>query len=259
MPLKEIIRTLKQKREALGLTIDDVSRQTRMNGTVIANIENNDIDKMNAVYLKGFLKIYIEFLGLQKDLIAALDNEFKKKVVSVAAAKPESLSVPRTSSAVPSQLRTALSVLIRYRKTIGVLIVAAFAGWFFLHGIRALSKRISTPKTKTVSSVRMPAKGAVQKTAVYSGFKMKKASEIRVVLRARKECFIRVKKDGMIVFDGIVPKGTVRTWVGQKEIAMSINDSSAVEIEVNGELLPLGKRKRSIKSLTVGLERITIQ
>jgi len=258
MPLKEIIRTLKQKREALGLTIEDVSRQTRINSTVIANIENNDIDKMNAVYLKGFLKMYIEFLGLQKDLTVALDNEFKKKETPVAAAKPESRSVLRAPSTAFSTVRTALAVLVRYRRTIGFLIAAALAAWVVLHGINALSKRVSTPKKKTAASVRMSARSEVSKTAA-SGFKIKKASDVRVVLRAKKECFIRVRKDGITVFDGIVPKGTVRTWIGQKEIVLSINDSSAVEIEVNGDLLPLGKRKRSIKSLTVGLERITVQ
>ncbi len=255
MPLKEIIQTLKQKRESLGLTIEDVSRQTKMNSTVIANIENGEVDKMSAVYLKGFLKIYISFLGLEKDLIAALDNEFKKKEIHPAMKKPEVPPSPSTPFLTGSRL-----FFKEYKTAIGVLIVLIAAGWVAVKGTQVLFKHLRAAQKKTGVSVRLPARSiAVSRSASGSEIKMKKSTEIRVTLRARKECFLRLRKDGIVIFDGIVPRGTARTWIAQKDIEMSINDRSAVEIEVNGESLPLGKRKHSIKSLKITLDRITIQ
>lgn len=82
MQLKEIVKILKDKRESMGLTVEDVSRQTKINTLVITHLEQGDFSRMNSVYVRGFLKIYLTFLGLDKELLTAVDECFKKRARS---------------------------------------------------------------------------------------------------------------------------------------------------------------------------------
>jgi len=272
MQLKEIIQVLKDKREELGLTIEEVSRQTKINGMVLSNIEQGELKKISTVYLKGFLKIYIQFLGLERELFPALDESLKKESPAALIKKTaEPLKKERTPAAPKSPPFTKVlkDFLFKYGKTVAIVLAVLCAAVLLAKGCSLAVKKLQTKKKPSMSArVAFPVRaerpavsrssGPVAEVKIESK-QQKKQAELHMAIRAKKDCFVRLRKDGMIVFDGVIPRGTLESWAAQKEIEASINDSTAVEVEVNGESVSLGTRKRSIKSLKVTPGSIRIQ
>ena len=59
---------LKRAREGKNLSVEDVNRSTKISVQVIKSLEQDDLDSFASdTYLKGFLKNYSAFLGLDPD------------------------------------------------------------------------------------------------------------------------------------------------------------------------------------------------
>ena len=75
---------LKKLRLEKGLGIDDVHKATHIHLDVLKAIEDDNYININPVYLKGFLKIYCQFLGVELP-----DNFAGKKHTQVQVKKVE--------------------------------------------------------------------------------------------------------------------------------------------------------------------------
>lgn len=73
--------TLTSERVRKGLTIEEVAKATKIRASFISAIEKSDYKKMPSVaYVQGFVKNYIEFLGLStKTLLPVFRREFNEK------------------------------------------------------------------------------------------------------------------------------------------------------------------------------------
>lgn len=72
--------TLKNEREKLGFSIEQVSCATKISSAYINAIENEKIcDLPKKVYSVGFVRLYANFLSLDAELLA---SEFKEKIDS---------------------------------------------------------------------------------------------------------------------------------------------------------------------------------
>jgi cytoskeletal protein RodZ len=76
---------LKRAREAKELSIEDVNRHTKISTQVINSLEQDDLEAFSSdTYLKGFLRSYATFLGLDPDQMWGMVN---RKRGTVAAGK----------------------------------------------------------------------------------------------------------------------------------------------------------------------------
>ena len=77
-------RTLKQIRERMGIDLEIISQETKINKKTLESIEEEDLERLPAlVYLKGFLRGYAQSLGLDpqkvvEGYLAFLDEDKKK-------------------------------------------------------------------------------------------------------------------------------------------------------------------------------------
>ena len=66
--MAEIGRLLREAREAKGLTLADVERVTRIRLNYLEALEADEFNRLPGdVYVRGFLRNYAQFLGLQSD------------------------------------------------------------------------------------------------------------------------------------------------------------------------------------------------
>lgn len=76
---------LKRAREEKNLSVQDVNRATKISVNVIHSLEQDDLDSFaSETYLKGFLKSYAAFLGLDAEKIWGM---LKRKRGDVSVAK----------------------------------------------------------------------------------------------------------------------------------------------------------------------------
>ncbi len=99
--------TLKQRREARHLSIEQVAEQTRVRTHYLKALENDDLSAIpSMVQARGFLRIYAEFLGLNLDELTSLTPSVEsKEPIQVPASTPEPLAAPVQLSAPASDVQ----------------------------------------------------------------------------------------------------------------------------------------------------------
>lgn len=95
--LKTFADDLKSVRQEKNLTLKNISQQTRLNITVLENIENGDFTFQPPPYIRAFLKEYINCLGLDVeetlfDFDLAKSGKYKSKRQNIAAPQTENPS-----------------------------------------------------------------------------------------------------------------------------------------------------------------------
>lgn len=66
---KSIGNILKEARIAKNLSLEQASKNTKIHSNILKKIEADDFGSLGAVYAKSFLKIYAEYLGLNKEVV----------------------------------------------------------------------------------------------------------------------------------------------------------------------------------------------
>lgn len=107
-------------REARGLSLSDVSEQIRIRSIYLAAIEDENWGAVGApVYIRGFLRTYARFLGLDpEDVVAAFNGEVPQaSTAAVTGSEPSRASEP-------ARARPTGPYLIWIAGVIAVLLVA---------------------------------------------------------------------------------------------------------------------------------------
>lgn len=238
--IEEVCRKLKEKRAELGYSIEYTVEKTKLYPSVIKDIEAGQLAKISPAYVKGFIKIYAAFLGV--DLGTALEE--------IAASAP-SRSIPRKikiqdTAANASILKTYAKFSPQVRQKIFIILGGAVLLWGFFSVSKFAVRKISGVfKSK-------PAEESVPVKPQDTSLSLDEAEGITVVVTARKDCFLRVTSDGRLLFEGVLNQGVVETWTGNKEVEFNIKDGSAVALAVNGKSIPtLTTIPKPIKSLKI--------
>lgn len=236
MTIEELCAALQKKRTELGLNIEEVVEKTKLYPSVIRDIEAGNLGNISSAYLKGYIRIYASFLGV--DLADALTN----LNLSNAPKNKPLINKQETLREKPKQERKPIPPYIK--KVILYVIVALIVLPLLIAFVRFVSKSISRISHKPVKKIeKRIAKPIILKN---------KSKEVTVSLSIKRDCFVRVKVDGKVLFEGILKKGVSETWKGKKEIEFKLSDGSAVYLEINGKALPaLTSAHKSIKSLKI--------
>jgi cytoskeletal protein RodZ len=279
--IDEFCRKLVEKREKLGLTIENIVDRTKLHPTAIKDMETGNFANINKAYLKGFIKIYASFLGVELGTILEEINAVKPaekeprknirfKVQTPAIVTPKinnEINKPQLSP----QHNSLPLFLVKFIMVAGLSFLLL---WFLISLGKTISSKISKRKAllpaasvQPASKNKKPAKN-VTKPAVTSkeasGISRvpfaQKIQEISVAVTAKRNCFLRVKVDGSVLFEGVLKKSNVETWNAGKEIEFKMSDGSAVYIEVNGTPLPaLTSMRKPIKSLVINSSGVVVE
>lgn len=96
--------TLKQRREARHLSIEQVAEQTRVRRYYLQALENDDLSAIPSIaQARGFLRIYTEFLGLNLDeLSSATHSAESRSSIPQVTSPTEPLPAPASLNVSPS-------------------------------------------------------------------------------------------------------------------------------------------------------------
>jgi len=268
---------LKKIRLEKGISLEEVQKKTKIHLNILKSIEGDGLTDLSPVYLKGFLKIYCKFLGVDpKEYIPDYkETPSSAKYMMPGDDKTQEGGVSFFESAV-MKLRT-LRPSIKVKRAI-VLIVAVFLvavilfelGKFISSKVRFRSAKQTValpPQTVKKAKAKGETAAAKNKATVdrtKSKIKETKAkkevtSAIRLGIRARENCWVSLKVDGHVVFHRILEKGRFETWTAKNKMELSLGNAQAVELEVNGQLFTnLGRKGQVLKSIVITKEGLNI-
>lgn len=220
---------LRNAREKRSLTVEQVQKQTHIHSTVILALEEGRCDEiLTPTYVKSFLKSYSQFLGLDpRDML----KEYSR------------IHGEESRDALPS-LRPGADggVDIVSKLVYGVVVLAlalamAFALIFLWHKAGAFIKGIKRHPSGAVTA-KAAAQAPKKKTPEPQPKQaIQKKAPFTLVLRTKKAVRVKLKKDGVALFERVLPKGLSESFSADEKIELDIARGESVELVLNGKFL----------------------
>ncbi|MBC5809828.1 MAG: helix-turn-helix domain-containing protein [Candidatus Eremiobacteraeota bacterium] len=227
-------------REARHLSLSDVAEQIHIRSVYLESIERGDWTSIAApVYVRGFLRSYARFLGLDAEEAVAAYN-----VILGESGVPLDPVYPDTASRGPS-----VWVWIAGIAALGLVAFVAYNYYQFQsaqnaapperHAALATAKPVaraaSTAKPAMLASKPAPGTSAAASGAPGSPEPIASGSVANsVAVRVSSDSWMRVVVDGKQMLEAIVPAGTTKTFVG-KSVTIRAGNAGGVSVTAGGK------------------------
>ncbi len=232
----ELGQLLREAREKKGLSIAEVERETKIRPPQIEALEEESYEKLpGGIYLKGLLRSYAQYLGLDlKEVMTLYGGEHEQ--VGPTAPVADGFEPPKGMT---------ISSWLFIDLFLGALIVVSIA----VVGGLAYNRWIpNSPQSASTATRRASLASPVLQlsptstpfptftpTQIASG---RVQADVEIIART----WLEVTVDGEEAFRGLIEAGTKWSWFAEDSIAMHVGNAGGVLVTINGqELGPLGE------------------
>jgi cytoskeleton protein RodZ len=254
-------RLLEHKRKEQGLSLEEVEQATKIRKRYLTGLERDDYAVLpDAVYARGFLKTYANYLGLDGEAFALElkstrkprrergidyksrpETEFEQPLMS-----PSGLSGTRKRKVSTSAIVTLLVALLALAAVIGAL-------YFVGRGVQA-SKEDTPPapprqeqhnvadRERAAENGRAREDGGgveenvdhKEKPAGVEQSVLPDALQVAINVKERPS-WILIRADGTTAYEQIAQPGFSQTFEAERELYIKSGDAGAVKVEINGQ------------------------
>jgi cytoskeleton protein RodZ len=263
--------TLRQRREGLSLTLDEIERHTHVRKHYLQALEAGEFAGLpSSVQARGMLSNYAHFLNLDVDTILlafaeGLQTQRLERQASLEEMRQKTVSKSRFLSSLPFKIK--IPVILRRYVSVDILVGGGLVVLLLTFAIWGTSRIItmstgSTPQPTAPSILNILASSPELTTATptlttsSSGpvTNVPVAGEtlvltlpaaghgpVQVVVIAQESAWVRVTVDFIIQFEGRVTSGTAYPFDGNIQIEVLTGNGRAISILYNqNNLGPMG-------------------
>ena len=221
-------------REARGLSLSDVAEQIRIRSVYLGEIEAENWGAIGApVYVRGFLRTYARFLGLDPEEAVL---EFNKTAAAAPVAPAASTGLSGSFAGGSGQNR-GLSPLIWVASAVALVLIGfVIYNYVALRapGASSVSASVAPSSQQTVLPSNTP-------SAMVSPSVAPVHAANTVGVHVTSASWLRVTVDGNVSIEGTFPPGTAKEFHG-KVASVRVGNAGGVEIFVDGKSIgKLGK------------------
>jgi cytoskeleton protein RodZ len=249
----EIGAQLRERRELISLTIEEVERHTKLRAVFVKALEEGSFEKLpSPVQTRGMISNYATFLDMDVDTVLlrfadALQARRREKYAETPREKIQT----EVNASIPF-LRTYLAGdLVFGLVMIGVLV--ALAIWGVGHVIRLQEEPEATPGIvfpETILSPTPTPEAAFDLDAPTPTFGIEPLvspdaptpftnANVTVSIFALERVFVRISVDGEVAFEGRMAPREVKVFEADDQIVVLTGNGSALRITYNGRDLGL--------------------
>ena len=223
-------------REARGLTLSDVAEQIHIRSVYLHAIENEEWGSIGApVYVRGFIRTYARFLGLDAEGAVSRFNQ---------AVPPEKPPYAVAPVSIEDRERSGPSVWAIGGVLVALVLVGfvAYGWWSYAQGT---ARRPLASVTTSAGGVQpgAPGRGSQSRVPVPAApiAAPSPAPHHQLAIRLTQRSWLRIVVDGKNQIEGIFPAGTTRTFTGTVA-DVRVGNAGGVTVSVNGSpAVTLGK------------------
>ena len=221
---------LKNTREAKGITIEQVAEATSIRVLYLEAIESEQFNQVpGEVYLKGFIRNYANYIGLNGP---AMVEKYKEQVES---SKKHEQAIQTDTNEIQHKQPEKIN-----RKTVKDNISADFDIKAILHRFVTKNELVKTKQT-AVDSAKSDSANKIQSVSVVkdqSGiYNVKGAASIEAQVEFSGDCWTEVYADGKELFVGMMSAGKTANWKADKELRIKLGNIRVAKIDCNGQLI----------------------
>jgi cytoskeleton protein RodZ len=228
--------SLASARVERGLSVDDVSRSTRIRGTVIRAIENDDFDACGgAVYARGHVRSIAHVVGIDPEpLVAEFDRDHGGPPVAPA---PTHVFDPEVMAATERRRPNWGAAM-----AVALVVISVLAAAQLFTGGGSGSKRpsgagIAQSLAPQQTTSPTPARSRTSPPSAVAHLPVDKG--VTVLLRITGNAsWCSVKNSaGAVLFEGTLTKGQQKVFKDDKQVKLVLGNAGAVDLVVNGREL----------------------
>jgi cytoskeletal protein RodZ len=265
---REAGRKLRERRELLGLSLDDVERHTHLRQRYLVALEAGEIDELpSPVQGRGMLNNYAAFLGLDpQPLLLLFADGLQARLTARQAAQPAKRSQKkRRRLPLPASLRRIFSPDVLLGSAL-VMFLLVFALWgairifaFQAPGeptatapsiaevLLATATASNTPTALPATATSAPADALFPTPALATDassgepLPANAQGDVQLYITVRQRAWLRVLVDGEVQYQGRVIPGSAYTYSGEDQIEILTGNGAALYVFLNQQDLgPLG-------------------
>jgi len=243
---------LKKIRLEKGISLEEAHKKTKIHRNILKAVEEDSLVNLSPVYSKGFIKIYCKFLGVNP---ADFIHDYKEPA-SRSKLEPHPAAHKKSEPLIERMVFKFDAFKLRLTpKTIvmSIVIIIFIIFLFKLPKIISSARVYLSSKRAVVSSVILPTKtGKEVLSPVSSAQKIPASTVIRLGIRVKDNCLVKVKADGHLLIDRIFRKGMSDSWTAKEKIELSLGNAGVAELEINGKrIAALGRKGQTIKNIVI--------
>ncbi|MGH3250231.1 MAG: helix-turn-helix domain-containing protein [Trebonia sp.] len=217
--------TLAEARRQAGLTVAQVSQQTRIRESIVRAIEQGDFSPCGGdFYARGHIRSIAEVVGVDP---VPLVREYDEEHGPPGKMRASQIFEPST----PIKIRDPRNLHLGRVLAVALLAVIGFGAY------RLVSTRDPHPSATAAATVRPAVTAKPKVTAPPAAPKVTiPKNEAVIQLTAKSDCWVGLNSPtGQSLFQGIVPAGQTRTWDEKNPVSMVIGNPPGAQLTVNGK------------------------
>jgi cytoskeletal protein RodZ len=214
--------SLAEARRQAGLTITQVSQQTRIRESIIRGIEADDFSGCGGdFYARGHIRSIATAIGLPA---APLIREYDAEHGAPGAMRAADVFEPSTPIKIRERRSPSLSLIV----VVVLLAIIGFSAYHLVSSHRtngaAALPRVSATVTPKPTSKPRPSPSATP-------------SDVVIHLTANEACWVQLRNnsDGTQIYMGTIPAGSSMTWTEKHAVKISLGNPGGIVLTVDGK------------------------
>lgn len=236
---------LREARETKGCSLQDAQEATKIQVKYLRALEEEDFTVLpeEPVFVKGFLRSYAQFLGVDpKEATIQYDLLTKPEEPVIEAEKEE--PVFQKASKKDTSLAEKPSIKINWLFIAGAFFAIFLGSWAYNH-LMTPASQAEKPLQQITVETEQPAAEVEKPLAAVKPATEKKEMTAPVSLETEilNDCWVQVTIDGKVILSEVLPAQTKNTWQGKESVSLRVGNAGGIQVRYNGEDLGvLGKQ-----------------
>jgi len=256
----EIGGQLRQRREMLSLTHDEIERHTRVRAPFLKALEGGMLEDLpSPVQTRGILANYAGFLDLDVDAIMLrFADGLQARHRERQQQKPARTRAPMMVNTSLPFWRVLLTTDLLFGGGMAImLVIFAIWGISFVVSIQSSARPQATPpsisdvlgsgtplatslqEVTLIPAQNTPLAAPQDATATIETPTLGANINVQLILVATERTYLRVTVDGKVKFDGRVDPGSAYPFDAEKQIDVLVGNAAALTVKFNGRDLGL--------------------
>ena len=261
---KEIGETLRQRREVLGLSKDDIEAHTHIPIHYVDFIESGEFDSFpSPAQARGMLNNYLHFLEFKpEEIMNRYAEALLVRLSERRSQQPQTeRNIPaprprRKTAKVPQWVRMFLSPDLILITMVGVIVVSLTI-WGIGRVTRAQSEQEPQPTAPSLVEALLPtstlaptatqtpqaadngiplgAENPEEPATLIPTVQIAPGTTLEVFVIVRQRAYLKVTVDGTVAFDGRTTPGNNLTFSGSEEIRLLTGNAAALQVYFNDQ------------------------
>jgi hypothetical protein len=216
--------SLAEARHQSGLTITQVSRQTRVRESIIRDIEADDFSACGGdFYARGHIRSIATAIGLDP---VPMISEYDAEHGTLGAMRAADVFEPSTPIKIRERRSPSLSLIV-------AVVLLAIIGFSVYHLVSSHGGHPALAGSRPSATVKPKPKPAPHPTPSATPT----PSDVVIHLTADEDCWVQLtsSRDGSQIYMGTIPAGSSMTWTEKHAVKVTLGNPAGVVLTVDGK------------------------